>query len=345
MKNTSNIIHNTLEKPKLSIIVPVYNVEAYLCKCVDSLLAQDYDDYEIILVDDGSTDKSGAICDEYASPSFVHSLTRSVVIKVLHQANAGLSAARNSGIRIANGEYLCFVDSDDYWEPNVLGALMEQVERERLDILHFDYQNVRINSTGLCEVFQPYKYPHPVDGRTDVSLGENYLNERMGYGCYACHFVIKREVATTFTPSIHFEDTEWLPRMMLAAKRVNTTTQIVYNYLWREGSITQVQGNIDKMRKNIEDMMTIISRYNDYRAQYPTCAWLRNMQSSMVVSVIANVSQYLYADREDYIKRLKALNVFPLTLANQGRTYLRKARLINISLRLTVELLHLKNRT
>ena len=137
---------------KLSIIVPIYNVERYLRKCVDSLLAQDYEDYEIILVDDGSTDDSGAICDEYAASSLSAAGTSSfseadhsiIPIRVIHQPNAGLSAARNAGIKCANGEYLCFVDSDDYWEPNVLGGLMEQVEREKLDVLRFDYQNVRL---------------------------------------------------------------------------------------------------------------------------------------------------------------------------------------------------------
>lgn len=327
---------------KLSIIIPVYNVEQYLRKCVDSVLNQDISNYEIILVDDGSPDGCPQICDEYATKYTISNL-QSPIIHTLHQPNAGLSAARNAGLAVASGEYIMFVDSDDYLEPNVLGALMAQVECERLDVLHFDYQNVRINSAGLYKVFQPYKFPHPVDNRTDVVSGERYLAERMGYGCYAWHFVINREVTGSFMPGIHFEDTEWLPRMMLAAKRVNSTTKVVYNYFWREGSITQVQGNIDKVRKNVADYMTIISRYNDYMTQHPSCSWLRNMQGNMVVSVIANVAQYLYADRRNYIKRLKALNVFPLSMKHQGKTYLRKAKLINFSPRLAIELLHLKN--
>lgn len=320
---------------KLSIIVPIYNVEQYLRKCVDSVLNQDYEDYEIILVDDGSPDGCPQICDEYAA--------KHENIRVVHRENGGLSAARNSGIEEAKGEYVMFVDSDDYIEPNVLRGLMEQVEREQLDVLHFDYQNVRMNAAGQNEVFQPYKFPHPVDKRTDVVSGERYLNERMGYGCYACHFVIKREVASTFTPGIHFEDTEWLPRMMLAAKRVNATSKIVYNYFMRDGSITQVQGDSAKLRKNIEDCMTVITHYNHYMGQFPHCKWLRNMQGGMVVSVIAGVAQNFYAERKDFLSRLKALGVFPLSIANQGKTYLRKARLLNISPRLAIYLLHLKN--
>lgn len=323
---------------KLSVIVPIYAVEQYLRKCVDSLLAQDLPsvDYEIILVDDGSPDGCPQICDEYAA---THEN-----IRVIHQKNGGLSAARNTGINAANGEYVCFVDSDDYWEPNVLKALMAQIERENLDVLRFDYQNVRINSAGQYEVFQPYKFPRKTDDRHDVTDGGTYLDERMGYACYACQFVINRELTGMFTPGIHFEDTEWLPHMMLRAKRVNSTPTIVYNYFWREGSITQTQGNIEKIKKNIEDQMYIIKEYNQYRETNPLCQWLRNMQSSMVAGVLATVAQSFYSERKKYISRLKALNVFPLSIANQGRTYERKARLINISPRLAVALLHLKNK-
>ena len=90
----------------ISIIVPVYNVEPYLPRCIDSILAQTYNDLEIILVDDGSPDRSSAICDEYARMD--------VRVRVIHQENAGLSGARNAAIRVASGEYIGFVDSDDY---------------------------------------------------------------------------------------------------------------------------------------------------------------------------------------------------------------------------------------
>lgn len=357
----------------LSFIVPVYNVAPYLRKCVKSLLAQDYDDYEIILVDDGSTDNSPQICDEFASPSFTNSLTHSVVIKVIHQPNAGLSAARNAGLKAAKGEYVCFVDSDDYWEENVLGGLMEQVEREKLDVLRFDYQNVRLKCEGVrelenegrYEVFEPNKTLRYVDRKNEIVDGETYLNTRMGYACYAVMFVIRRSLLMNelenervselenervrelendclFTPGIHFEDVDWLPRMMLKAKRVNSTQTIVYNYFIRQGSITQTQGNKEKIRKNIEDRLLIIDKYRQYIEQYPTCVWLKNMQSSMVAGVLMTVAQEFYNERKEYISRLKALNVFPLTIADQGRTYGRKARIINISPRLLVFILHLK---
>ena len=357
-----------LHMPRLSFIVPVYNVAPYLRKCVDSLIAQDYDDYEIILVDDGSTDNSSQICDEYASPSSVHSFTHSVEVIVIHQQNGGLSAARNAGIAAARGNYFCFVDSDDYWQPNVLGGLMAQVECDNLDVLRFDYQNVRIaegqesrvKSQELkYEVFEPNKTPRHIDRKNEIVDGETYLNTRMGYACYAWQFILRRDIILNlkseiinhkseiddclFTPGLHFEDVDWLPRMMLRAKRVNSTQTIVYNYFIRQGSITKTQGDKGKIRKNLEDRMKIIETYSHYIEQYPSCHWLKNMQSNMAVGILTTVAQEFYAERMEYIGRLQALNVFPLSLADQGKSYIRKARLINLSPRLTIELLHLKN--
>ena len=331
---------------KLSFIVPVYNVAPYLRKCVESLLAQDYLDYEIILVDDGSTDESGAICDEYACANeFVNERVRELerpLIRVIHQKNGGLSAARNTGLKVAKGEYVCFVDSDDYWEPNVLGGLMAQVERDNLDVLRFDYQNVRVvdakhldaarlDSSNLAyEVFEPIKTPRFVDRNTEAVDGESYLNTRMGYACYAWQFIICKDIVNTFYEGIHFEDTEWLPRMMLSAKRVNSTTTVVYNYLVRQGSITKVQGDKTKIRKNLEDRLTIVGQYKKYIEQYPDCQWLRNMRSSMVAGVLTTIAREFYAERRKYIKRLKEMKVFPLITGDQGRTFVRRARLVNL---------------
>lgn len=364
---------------KLSIIVPIYNVAPYLHKCVDSLLAQDYDDYEIILVDDGSMDNSPQICDEYARVNELENERVSELgrpsIHVIHQSNGGLSAARNAGLKAAKGEYVCFVDSDDYWEENVLGGLIEQVEREKLDVLRFDYQNVRVVDAKYLdaehidamrleyEVFEPNKTPRYIDRKDEIVDGESYLNTRMGYACYAVMFIIRRSLLMNelenervsetivrdksrkeleservkelendclFTSGIHFEDVDWLPRMMLRAKRVNSTQTIVYNYFVRQGSITQTQGNKEKIRKNIEDRMKIIESYSCYIEQYPTCIWLKNMQSNMAVGVLTTVAQEFYNERKEYISRLKAFKVFPLSVADQGMTYVRRAKILNM---------------
>ena len=118
----------------ISVIVPVYNVEAYLPQCVDSILHQDYPDLEVILIDDGSTDHSGEICDRYA--------TADSRIRVIHQKNGGAAAAKNAGLRIAAGEYLSFVDSDDYLEPNVYGFMLETLLDNQADAVQFSFREV-----------------------------------------------------------------------------------------------------------------------------------------------------------------------------------------------------------
>ena len=105
-----------METELIRVIVPVYNVERYLRRCVDSILHQTYQDLEVLLVDDGSTDASGAICDEYAA--------QEERVTAVHQKNRGLSAARNAGLERAQGTYLCFVDSDDYIEPEMFEELL-----------------------------------------------------------------------------------------------------------------------------------------------------------------------------------------------------------------------------
>lgn len=336
---------------KLSIIVPIYNVEQYLRKCVDSLLAQDISDYEIILVDDGSTDNCPAICDEYASPSFVHSLTRSVVIKVIHQENGGLSAARNTGIKAAKGEYICFVDSDDYWEPNVLGKLMAQVERDDLDVLRFNYQNVN----EQYEVYQPYKRDHRLDNdySEDVTDGVTFLNTRMSTACYAVMFILRRDLIYTvhytpytvnsgvlFTPGIYFEDTDWTPRMLVRAHRVASTNTVVYNYLQREGSITKAV-NRSKQQKVLDDKMRLIGEMQRQAKELQdkglNNAWFNRMIADTVISVIGILSVDFYSERKGYLEQLKQMNVYPLASKSA------KAKLINLSPRLAVEVLHIKN--
>ncbi len=110
-------------KDVISVIVPVYNVSAYLPECLDSILSQDYEKLEVILIDDGSTDDSGAICDAYAQ--------RDSRIRVIHQKNGGAAAAKNAGLRAAAGEYLSFADSDDFLEPKAYAYMMSLLKETR----------------------------------------------------------------------------------------------------------------------------------------------------------------------------------------------------------------------
>ena len=144
--------------PKLSIIIPVYNVEEYLSRCIDSILTQSFDDFEAIIIDDGSTDKCGAIIDEYA--------INDCRIKVIHQKNMGVSAARNSGLKIARGKYIGFVDADDWIESDMYKILIKIIESE----------NCEIASCGLMENYDS-DYEKIYDSRlhSQVMSGVDYM--------------------------------------------------------------------------------------------------------------------------------------------------------------------------
>ena len=136
---------------QLSIIVPIYNVEACLSRCLDSVLAQTFQDFELILVDDGSPDRCGEIIDEYAE--------KEIRIVVIHQKNKGVSAARNAGLRVARGKYVGFVDPDDYIVPNYYEDLISEVEKN----------NAQLGIVG-AQLWQKDKMPTASDYKTDVLI-------------------------------------------------------------------------------------------------------------------------------------------------------------------------------
>ncbi len=309
---------------KLSIIVPIYGVEQYLRKCVDSLLNQDIpsSEYEIILVDDGGHDMCPQICDSYAAahPN----------IRVVHRKNGGLSAARNSGIEVSQGEYVMFVDSDDYIESNVLKGLLAQIERDSLDVLRYDF----------CNVNEQYKVFHPnkaqkrdVDLRETVENGETFLNERLGPGCYAWQFVVKRELLNDcmFKEGIYFEDTEWTPRMLVRANRVTSTQKVVYNYLWRQGSIT-LPDNPQKREKVLHDKIALIRGFKEQRKKVKDPKWLEWMTSNTAMSVLGMLSEMPKVERAQYVRVMRGLKIFPLSTAKEKmRSHKMKIILANIS--------------
>lgn len=320
---------------KLSVIVPIYNVEKYLHKCVDSLLNQDLpsEDYEIILVDDGSPDRCGEICDEYAS--------HYANVKVVHRENGGLSAARNSGIEVARGQYVQFVDSDDFLEPNVLKTLVEKMEADRLDVLRFNYKNVN----ERYEEIEPNKDPKRwVNYSSEVCDGHTFLNERLGPACYACQFIVRRELLTDymFKEGVYFEDTEWTPRILIKAQRVASTDMMVYNYLFREGSITQ---SVDeaKKRKVLADKLLLVDSLKAQMQQVVDKRWFEGMIAQTVISIISYVAANYYDKRKEVMTALVEKNIFPLSTYQANKTGKRKIAWANVSPRLLCFILHLKN--
>lgn len=211
--------------PEISVVIPVYNVENYLRHCIDSVLSQSFKDLEVLLIDDGSTDSSGDICDEYAKAD-EH-------ITVIHKENGGLSDARNVGIDNAKGENIFFLDSDDYIENNSLSVLYENLVRENADI----------SVGGIYNCYQNKKVPQYPEIEYRTYSGTEALREVLAGKIIPgsiCGKLIKAELLNTlrFRVGRTYEDAFIMPDLMLSAGKVVVTTEPLYNYYHRAGSIT-----------------------------------------------------------------------------------------------------------
>ena len=216
-----------MAETKLTIIIPVYNVEAYLPQCLNSVLAQSLPDIEIILVNDGSTDNSLAICLEYAKDN------KNIII--INQANQGLSAARNAGLEAAHGDYIGFVDSDDFIDRHMFQNLYESVISDGSDIGICAYQRVDDldSPIGL-----PGTFPANIISSTEAL--ENLFSSDYVYFTIACNKILARSLFSDnrFPVGKVFEDGYAAFRYYHKAKKISCTSYLGYFYRDRVGSIT-----------------------------------------------------------------------------------------------------------
>ena len=222
--------------PKATVIVPVYNVEAYLEKCVQSILAQTEPDFELLLVDDGSTDHSGALCDQLAQ--------KDPRIQVIHQQNQGLGGARNTGIQAAAGDWVLLVDSDDWIEPELLEKTLEAGLREEADLVMFGFRSVDEQGNTLQTFVE--------DVPTDQGLTLKDHPDLLMTAPSAWRRLYRRELLSRtgilYPPRVWYEDIRTTPKLLAAASRVVFLNYVGYDYLSRTGSITKNQ-NADRNRE------------------------------------------------------------------------------------------------
>ena len=207
----------------ISVIVPIYKVEEYLPRCVESLLGQTDGDFELILVDDGSPDRCGAICDEYGA--------KDSRIAVIHKENGGLSDARNAGLEIARGEYIAFVDSDDWVSPRYLELLRQGLETTGSDICECGILRTEGDS---C--------PEPAETEPEVFNTVAALEQLIRDGKfhqYVWNKLYRREVVgdILFPRGRMNEDDFWTYQVFGRAKRIVKIDAVLYNYFQRPGSI------------------------------------------------------------------------------------------------------------
>ncbi len=234
--------------PKVSVIVPVYNVENYISKCLDSILAQTYENFEIIAINDGGTDNSGSIIDSYAEkyPDKV---------KVIHQENKGLGGARNTGIEIATGSYLSFIDSDDCIAPNMLEEMVALAVNNESDIAVCGLRYVTESGDGWdCVDNVPY------GKKLDVKSDKFVLTVPPA----ACNKIYKRELFLEnnirYPSKVWYEDLRTTTKLFSVADGVVFTNQCFYYYLQRAGSIIHNK-NLDRNREIIDAVEDVIDFY------------------------------------------------------------------------------------
>ncbi len=235
-----------------SIVVPVYNVKEYLAACVESILSQTFPEYEVILVDDGSTDGSGELCDELCKTSDR--------IRVVHQKNGGLSEARNTGIRNAKGDYLFFLDSDDFLNaPTALEELAASLQKANPDLLLY-------NTTEYAEDGKTILFSHsnPPLSENTLYQAEDVLDALYEAGdiwvTMAQTKLLRRKFCLQeklfFRAGIYHEDDEWISRVLAANPTLSVSSSAVYGYRHRPNSIVTTT-DTKKIEKRIKDRISI----------------------------------------------------------------------------------------
>lgn len=238
----------------LSVVVPVYNVEKYIEKCVNSIINQTYSNLEIILVDDGSTDGSGKICDLF--------MKKDDRIKVIHKRNAGLSSARNEGIKVANGEYIAFVDSDDYLDLHMYSNMINVMQNTKSDIsicnfkrVYENDKNVLFNKSGTIK-----EYNDSTHLLNDLLKGK--IND------YAWNKVYKKNLFNNIEYPLgkNFEDIGTTYKIFARSKKTVFIDSEYYAYLMRGNSIT---GSVSK--KSLYDMITLVNERYQFLKNSSLC--------------------------------------------------------------------------
>ena len=280
-------------EPKISIIVPVYKVEPYIHKCVDSILNQTFKDFELILVDDGSPDNCGKICDEYAK--------KDNRIKVIHKENGGQATARNAALDIAKGAYIGFVDSDDYIEPDMYELLYSMCIENNCDIAN-------------CSSTIYFKNRVQVNGGHNLMIHDTkeamkVATEGLLYDECLWTKLIKKELFNELRipEGIAYEDTAFTYKLIDRAKKVCCKGEAKYNYIKREDS------TMDRAIKNvkIDAVLVYEEMYKFMEERYPElCDLVALKLANNSLSVMNLMIRHgdFKKHKESYLKVARILN-------------------------------------
>lgn len=307
-----------MSSPKISVIVPVYNVEPYLRRCLDSITGQTYGNLEIILVDDGSADGSGAICDEYAA--------RDSRIRASHQPNGGVSSARNAGLASASGEWIGWVDSDDWIEPEMYERLLGRALGQGADIA----------VCGRLEHHRNRLVPFGWDQETLLDREEamELLLRNEVVQSYLCDKLWRRELfaGITFPEGRTFEDIQVMHRLFARAQRVVCLPDIMYHYIQRSGSIVADQS----LQNRLDHYRALKLRMDELYSQWPQFQHLLEAQcAASAIMTWCACCKSPRAQRERFSPQLEEIAQFSQKHARDALAHMRLGLAGRMVLRLT----------
>ena len=320
---------------KLSIVIPVYNVESFVAKCIKSCLMQDLDasDYEIIVVNDESPDNSMNVVRTIMDESKVAG--QNCDIRIINRINGGLSAARNTGLSEARGEYVWFVDSDDWIEPYVLGKLIKEVYKNNLDVLCFNLQLVFPDAHVERYSIHFEEYGRIYNGPDFVCRVD--MPPAAWCAIYRKDFLNSHELR--FYEGILHEDQEFTPRAYCLARRISYINEVIYNYNQREGSIMKSR----QSERKCVSLLTVADSLFDFvqhnkKELCQEASWAMMNHISFVFSQsLANYSKAFFQLDEYKQKPYYPLSINPLLNLKTRWKY----RLINLSLDLYLKVYRL----
>lgn len=314
---------------KISIIVPVYNVEDYLKRCIDSLISQTYSNIEIILVDDGATDNSGKICDEYEE--------KDERIKVIHKKNGGLSDARNVGLDKSMGDYVCFVDSDDYIEKDMIENLYNIIEKDNSDIsccakvLEYSNKTIERNNRSMFCIDN-------ISG-----LGKMFTFDDIDTS--ACDKIFKKELFhnVKFPLGKYYEDMGTIYKIFEKAKKISHTPKIGYHYCIRDNSITKEKFSAKQFQllyfaEEIKDEMS--KKYPEIKEQIYSFYYLQLIDILVKLKKASNFNEHKTEYKK--IKKFYNKNIFNI-IKNRYIQFYKKIMAILIYLKFYRIVILLKN--
>ncbi len=285
------------KNPVLSVIVPVYNVEEYLAECLDSIINQTYKDIEIIVVDDGSTDNSGLICNEYAA--------KYDKITVYHKQNGGLSSARNYGIERANGKYLSFIDSDDFIDKDMFYILMNLATINDADIVMCGY----IKYTSK-EINEHQKF---LEKDTTVYKNQEVLLRFYTEFC-AWNKVYKKKLLNNirFPEGKLYEDARTMYKIAYQAKIAVVYPKCLYYYRQRNSSIMNTFST-----KNYFDRISVWDEIYDFmrgKVSDTECEYIKTRKNKLIIELLATVTKSKPKDKKMILKKLNSMLSKPIFL-------------------------------